>query len=134
MSIAKLQARGFTLIELMIVVAIVAILGGIAYPSYVNQLQRTRRAEGQAMVMEIMAAQERYYSSNNTYTIDLTELGYTLVSGNLDSDGGWYRISAAARSGAALNACVNLSAAGQGAQSGDGTLTLNSRGVKTGYW
>ncbi|MGI8739792.1 MAG: type IV pilin protein [Gammaproteobacteria bacterium] len=134
MSMAKIQARGFTLVELMIAVAIVAILAGIAYPSYVNQLQSSRRAEGQALVMEIMAAQERYYSSNNTYTSDLAQLGYTLVSGNLDSDGGWYRITAAACGTAALNACVNLSATGQGAQVDDGTLTLNSRGEKTGHW
>ncbi|MBA2491391.1 MAG: type IV pilin protein [Pyrinomonadaceae bacterium] len=131
---AKIQARGFTLVELMIAVAIVAILAGIAYPSYVNQLQSSRRAEGQALVMEIMAAQERYYSSNNTYTSDLAQLGYTLVSGNLDPDGGWYRITAAACGTAALNACVNLSATGQGAQVDDGTLTLNSRGEKTGHW
>ncbi|HBP5388065.1 TPA: prepilin-type N-terminal cleavage/methylation domain-containing protein, partial [Pseudomonas aeruginosa] len=52
--------RGFTLIELMIVVVIIAILAGIAYPSYDEYVKRGNRTEGQALLSEAAATQERY--------------------------------------------------------------------------
>lgn len=60
--------RGFTLIELMIVVAIVAILAAIAYPSYTKYVQRGYRSEGIAMLNDAVARMERYYAQNNNYT------------------------------------------------------------------
>lgn len=130
MSISMRKTCGFTLIELMIVVVIVAILAAIAYPSYQNQVQRTRRADGQAKLMEIMSAQERWYSARNAYATDLTTLGYAAAS-NVPSDGGWYRITATAACGAN---CILLTATAQTAQAPDGALTLNSRNQKTGNW
>ena len=59
--------RGFTLIEVMIAVAIVAILAGIAYPSYLDYLARSRRAEAQSLVMQASQWMERFYSENNSY-------------------------------------------------------------------
>ncbi|MBV9190455.1 MAG: type IV pilin protein [Betaproteobacteria bacterium] len=61
------QNRGFTLIELMITVAIVGILGGIAYPSYQAYVKRAYRADARAQILDMAQKQERYYSSNNTY-------------------------------------------------------------------
>lgn len=54
------RPTGFTLIEVMIVVAIVAILAAIAYPSYSDYAFRTRRADGKEMMMRVASAQERY--------------------------------------------------------------------------
>jgi type IV pilus assembly protein PilE len=59
--------QGFTLIELMIAVSIVAILAGIGYPSYNAYVKRAARAEVRAVVLDTAQKQERYYSSNNTY-------------------------------------------------------------------
>jgi len=59
--------RGFSLIELMIVVAIVGILAAIAYPSYTEYVNRSKRAEATAALLEAAQALERYYSVNNTY-------------------------------------------------------------------
>jgi type IV pilus assembly protein PilE len=61
------REAGFTLIELMVVVAIVAILAAIAYPSYERYVVRARRAEAQAMLWELMQQQERYYTQHNRY-------------------------------------------------------------------
>jgi type IV pilus assembly protein PilE len=61
------KQRGFTLIELMITVAIVGILAAIAYPSYVKYVQRGNRSEGLAMLADATARMERYYAQNNSY-------------------------------------------------------------------
>lgn len=60
-------SKGFTLIELMIVVAVIGILAMIAYPSYSEYVKRGKRAEAKAALMEGAQALERYYSSNGTY-------------------------------------------------------------------
>jgi type IV pilus assembly protein PilE len=62
-----IRAKGFTLIELMIAVAVVAILGGIAYPSYQTYVKRAARAELRAAMLDTAQKQERYFSSNNAY-------------------------------------------------------------------
>ncbi len=127
-----MRSRGFTLIELMVVVVIVAILVGIAYPAYVDQMRKTRRSEGKALLMEIMSAEERHYTENGSYTTDFTKLGYSTAT-SVTSDGGWYKVTAGQCGSDALTLCVKLSAAPQGAQASDscGTLTLDSRGNKS---
>ena len=76
------QRNGFTLVELLIVVAIVAILASIAYPSYQSHVSRTRYADAKVKLLEIMNQQRRYFTNNNTYTNNLvTELEY-LDAGN----------------------------------------------------
>lgn len=124
--------RGFTLIELMITVAILAIIMAIAYPSYTRQVMKAHRGAGQSKLLEIMQAQERYFTTNNSYTADLTDLGYGAASA-VPSDGGWYTIAAAACAGSTLSQCVVLTATPQNSQTDDttcGNLTLTSRGQK----
>ncbi|WP_305080550.1 type IV pilin protein [Microbulbifer guangxiensis] len=59
--------RGFTLIELMIVVAIVAILAAVAWPSYQNQVRSTNRADAQGALMGLAQAMERHFTQNGNY-------------------------------------------------------------------
>lgn len=60
-------SRGFTLIELMIVVAIVAILAAIAYPAYTESIRKGRRAEARTALAELLQQQERYMTQRNCY-------------------------------------------------------------------
>ena len=67
--------RGITLLELMIVVVIVSILAAVAYPNYRQFAARAKRNEAKAMLLEIAAAQERFYLQNSRYGT-LGELGF----------------------------------------------------------
>lgn len=77
--------RGVTLTELMIVVVIIGILTAIAYPSYRQYAARAKRTEAKAALLQIATNQERFYLQNNTYTTDMTALGFP-VAGNYMSD------------------------------------------------
>jgi type IV pilus assembly protein PilE len=61
------RGGGFTLIELMIVVAVIAILAAIAYPSYQEYVRKSRRAQAKADLVELAQLAERYHTVNNTY-------------------------------------------------------------------
>jgi type IV pilus assembly protein PilE len=99
----KLNQSGFTLVELMIVVAIIGILAAIAYPSYDDYVKRGNRTEGQALLSDASARQERYFAQNNAYITsngDIAKLGlnngnrsetnkYTLTVSKVNGDGGY---------------------------------------------
>lgn len=125
--------KGLNLIEIMVVIAIVGILASIGYPLYEDQMERTRRTDGKTKLMEIMEAQERFYSANNRYITALTSLGYPVAS--VPSDEGYYQISCTACGTIAMTQCVQLTATPQGVQTGS-NMTLDSRNNKTpaAYW
>lgn len=63
----KNRLRGFTLIEVMITVAIIGILAAIAYPSYIEQVRKSRRADAKAALVTAAQTMERFYTENNSY-------------------------------------------------------------------
>lgn len=79
--------QGFTLIEVMIVVAIVAILTAVAVPNYTRYVERGRRAEARELMMRVASAEERYYTNFNRYTANISAAAPTgLGLANLRSE------------------------------------------------
>ncbi|MCD6672607.1 MAG: type IV pilin protein [Burkholderiaceae bacterium] len=75
------RSRGFTLLELMIAVVVVAILASIAYPSYRDFVVRSRRAEGKAALLDAAQSLERYFTTHNAYPVALATAGARTFSG-----------------------------------------------------
>ncbi|WP_341521302.1 type IV pilin protein [Pseudomonas sp. G.S.17] len=85
-------AKGFTLIELMIVVAIVGILAAVAYPSYTEYVRRTHRAEIASLLSEQAQALERFYSRTGQYTDVAAAGGNPAMTLTIPAGNGFYTI------------------------------------------
>ena len=114
----KTYARGFTLIELMIAVAILGIIAAIAYPSYLNQVRASKRSDARSALLQAANRQERFYTTEYSYTDTLGAGGlgmqaeteneaYTLTIDNGGDDG--FSISANAQGDQLNDDCTTLS-------------------------
>lgn len=126
------KMAGITLIELMVVVAIMVILTAIAYPLYTNQVIKARRTDGRAAVQAIALAQERYYTVNGVYgALNLLDLNANLTDG--DSEEGYYNIAVNVTSPTTFNVVATPAAGGP--QTGDADCTsmwMNQLGITGG--
>lgn len=134
----KFLNRGFTLIELMIVVAIVAILTSVAYPAYTRSIIKGKRAEARTALTELMQQQERYMTQNNTYfrfsnTAGITNpaiVPFKTYSGDSATQASYY-LNAEPCAGLNINECVIVSAVPIKSDPEAGTLQILSSGTKT---
>ena len=129
------RSVGFTLVELMIVVAIVAILSAIAYPTYTNYIVKTHRTAAKACLSEYANYMERYYTTNLRYdtssaTPTIANALPALDCASTAQTGNFYQYDF----GTPTVSAYTLTATPQGAQTADtrcGTLTLNQSGART---
>lgn len=137
------KVRGFTLIELMIVVLIIGIIAAFAYPSYLDQIRKSRRADGLALLGDAASRMEQFYLNRKSYSIAaITDLGY--VDNGADdalSQEGYYLLSLS--SPIPTDACVaanncftftlQVTPTTKGGQNDDGVcsaITINNNGNK----
>ena len=140
------RMKGFTLIELMIVVAIIAIIAAIAYPSYINSVVKTKRAAAEGCLSQYANYMERYYTTNMRYDqSSATPAVANPMVGNPVPAAAALDCSSAANSGAdytfsvtaptAAPTTYTVTAAPTGAQATRdtkcGTLTINQLGTRT---
>ena len=121
------RLTGFSLIELLMAVAIVGILAAIAFPSYQEQIRRGHRAAAQSEMLDIANKQAQFLLVNRAYASKaaLTASGYSLPSDVSD------RYTYAITIGAGTVPSYTITFTATGSQAADGNLTLDSSGTKT---
>lgn len=127
--ISRRPESGFTLLELLIAVAIIGILSAIAYPSYMETIYKGRRSDGQQALMNAVNRQEQFFLDHNAY-------GSAAAAGiPATSSEGYYNIVVTSVNVAACGGspCYLITASATGAQASDSactTLTIHSNGTK----
>lgn len=128
------HGRGFTLIELMITVAVIAILAAVGYPSYLDYLRKGRRADAQSFMHEVAAKQQHFLIDRRAFSDSITNapgaggLGLTIPANVSDH----YTVTLATDNAVAPPTfTVTATPAGSQAYEKCGTLTVNQAGVKT---
>lgn len=120
---------GITLIELMIVVVVVSILAAIAFPNYQEFSARAKRNEARAALLRLATNQERFYLNNNTFTQDLTSLGFSATP-TWTTETGYYTIQVTAADATNFTATATYLQGGSEATKCS-TFTIDGRGSRT---
>jgi type IV pilus assembly protein PilE len=124
--------RGFTLIEMMITVVIIAILAALALPNYREHIKRGNREAAQAHLVEMAGVQEKIYLNSNAYTDSVTAAYTGASTGGLGVTSGLTRDGRYSLASAVDGASFTLTATPVAGltQDGDGALSINSQGQR----
>ena len=132
----SVKQRGFTLIELVVTVAIIGILSAIAYPAYTQYTARAKRSSAESYMQTVASKQEQSMLNARSYFAATNHTQLSTANVPVPSDVGTnYAITVAAVNTAGVPATFTITAVPQGSQASNdakcGTLTLNNAGTKT---
>lgn len=127
------RRRGFTLIELMIAVALVAILAAVALPSYTEYIKRSSRGAAQSELVELAAVQEKIFLNSNAYASSVTTAYSGSSTGGLGVTTGLSRDTRYSFGTTVDGASFTLTATpvSGSTQAGDGNLSIDAQGQRT---
>ena len=120
-------SRGFTLIELMITVAVIGILAAVAYPAYLDQVRKARRAEAQAALLNISARQQQMLLDTRSYAADTTALNVSIPATVQQT----YTITLTVGTGTVPTFTATATPAGAQAADKCGILSITQTGTKS---
>lgn len=128
-----MKTKGFTLVELIVVVAIVGILAAIAYPSYRGYAVEARRAEAMGTLLAAAAAMERYKTRNNFSYVGATfsTLAGAVFTNRIPETGATIDYNVTLGNLTASTYLITATPTATGRQDGDGALTISNAGAKT---
>ena len=129
----KNRRSGFTLIELMIAVAVIAILAAVAYPSYTDYIRRGNRVAAQSLLQDLAQRQQQYFAQTRSFASDLsTELGVTVPADVAKN----YTVTVAVQAGPPPGYTLTATPKAGTVQAPDPTLSIDSTGAKSpaGSW
>lgn len=116
----RTSSRGFSLIELMITIGIVAILASIATATYTSQVQKSRRTDARSALLDLAGREEKLYSTSNAYSDLPSDLGYGAGGWPITVGSGYYQVT------------VVVPDPNQGGAAGTYSITANTIGLQAG--
>jgi type IV pilus assembly protein PilE len=129
------RSRGFTMVELVVVMVVAAILIAIAIPGYTSYMRTARRTDAKTALLGLAALEERYFSTSNAYSSTATDLGFSTATWPQTVGSGYYQVTVSGVTAATSTATATyiITATAIGSQQADtncATYTINQVGTK----